>query len=101
MGEVIGKIGRDIEENKCGWLIVQALPRCNEEQRKILAENYGKDDQQCVAVVKQVYADLNLAQIFHDYEEESFKELSAMIDQSTSTIPKQCFTDLLGKIYKR
>ena len=30
--EQIGKIGRDIEENKCGWLAVQALKLCNEEQ---------------------------------------------------------------------
>ena len=34
--EVIGKIGTDIEDNKCGWLIVQALSLASEEQRKIL-----------------------------------------------------------------
>ena len=33
--ELIGKVGRDIEENKCGWLIVQALARCTPEQRKV------------------------------------------------------------------
>lgn len=33
---MIGKVGTDIEENKCSWLIVQALPRINEEQREIL-----------------------------------------------------------------
>lgn len=34
--EVIGKIGTDIEDNKCGWLIVQALSLANADQRKIL-----------------------------------------------------------------
>lgn len=34
--EVIGKIGTDIEDNKCGWLIVQALDRANPQQREIL-----------------------------------------------------------------
>ena len=34
--EVIGKIGTDIEDNKCSWLIVQALLRANESQRQIL-----------------------------------------------------------------
>lgn len=34
--EVIGKIGTDIEDNKCSWLVVQALDRCTPEQRKIL-----------------------------------------------------------------
>ena len=33
---VTGKIGTDIEDNKCSWLVVQALSRCNQEQRQIL-----------------------------------------------------------------
>jgi farnesyl diphosphate synthase len=34
--EVIGKIGTDIEDNKCGWLVVQALARVTPAQRAIL-----------------------------------------------------------------
>merc|ERR1711991_565050 len=34
--KVIGKVGRDIEENKCGWLIVTALPLCSQEQRRVI-----------------------------------------------------------------
>ena len=33
---VTGKIGTDIEDNKCGWLIVQALQRASPEQLVIL-----------------------------------------------------------------
>jgi len=33
---VTGKVGTDIEENKCTWLIVQALARANDEQRAVL-----------------------------------------------------------------
>ena len=33
---MIGKIGTDIQDNKCGWLVVQALNRVNAEQRKVL-----------------------------------------------------------------
>ena len=40
--EVIGKIGTDIEDNKCSWLVVQALDRVTPEQRKVLEENYGQ-----------------------------------------------------------
>jgi geranylgeranyl pyrophosphate synthase len=40
--EVIGKIGTDIEDNKCSWLVVQALERVTPEQRLILEQNYGK-----------------------------------------------------------
>ena len=33
---VTGKVGTDIEENKCGWLVIQALQRVSPEQRKVL-----------------------------------------------------------------
>ena len=33
---VTGKVGTDIEENKCSWLVVQALQRATPSQREIL-----------------------------------------------------------------
>jgi len=33
----IGKIGTDIQDNKCSWLIVQALLVVNAKQRKVEA----------------------------------------------------------------
>ena len=33
---VTGKVGTDIEENKCSWLVIQALQRATPEQREIL-----------------------------------------------------------------
>ena len=34
--KTIGKVGTDIQDNKCGWLIVQALLRASPAQRKVL-----------------------------------------------------------------
>ena len=34
--EVIGKIGTDIEDNKCSWLVVQALERADPQQRAVI-----------------------------------------------------------------
>lgn len=99
--EVIGKVGRDIEENKCGWLVVQALLRCSSEQREILAEHYGKESPESVKKVKELYATLNLEQVFRDYEQASYEELCGLIKQTPCTIPSACFSDLLSKIYKR
>eukprot|EP00027_Filamoeba_sp_ATCC50430_P001633 CAMPEP_0168555068 /NCGR_PEP_ID=MMETSP0413-20121227/8126_1 /TAXON_ID=136452 /ORGANISM="Filamoeba nolandi, Strain NC-AS-23-1" /LENGTH=383 /DNA_ID=CAMNT_0008585871 /DNA_START=26 /DNA_END=1177 /DNA_ORIENTATION=- len=98
--KVIGKIGRDIEENKCSWLVVQALRHATPEQRKILENHYGRDNADDVAKVKKLYKELNIEKIFKDYEEESYKQLISMINEVRS-LPKEVFLDLLGKIYKR
>ena len=37
--KITGKIGTDIEESKCGWLIIQALKKSNPEQKIILEVN--------------------------------------------------------------
>ncbi len=39
--EVIGKIGTDIQDNKCSWLVVQALQRASEEQKKASGRGEG------------------------------------------------------------
>ena len=77
--EVIGKIGTDIMDNKCGWLVVQALSRVTPSQRLILEENYGKKFAVNEAAVKALYRDLGMEKIFKDYEEESFQRLTSLI----------------------
>ncbi|ONK68533.1 uncharacterized protein A4U43_C05F12930 [Asparagus officinalis] len=63
-------VGTDIEDFKCSWLIVQALERANENQMKLLSENYGKSDPACVTKVKAVYNDLNLQDTIHNAIED-------------------------------
>lgn len=42
---MIGKVGTDIQDNKCSWLVVQALDRATPQQRKTLEAHYGKHDE--------------------------------------------------------
>eukprot|EP01116_Phalansterium_solitarium_P013934 TRINITY_DN31394_c0_g1_i1.p1 TRINITY_DN31394_c0_g1~~TRINITY_DN31394_c0_g1_i1.p1 ORF type:complete len:364 (+),score=132.33 TRINITY_DN31394_c0_g1_i1:29-1093(+) len=98
--EVIGKIGRDIEENKCSWLICQALLHASPDQRAQLEEHYGRDAPEHVVVVKKIFADINVTKIFKDYEESSYQALVARIQQ-THCLPRGVFLDFLSKIYKR
>lgn len=100
--EKIGKIGTDIQDNKCGWLICQAVkPNCaNAEQRNILRDNYAKHDDECIQRVKDLYKVLKIETLFHNYEEATYAELNQQISKVTA-VPKGVYTFLLDKIYHR
>lgn len=60
---MIGKIGRDIEENKCSWLVVQALLRATPAQRALIDKHYGIDNPSDVAIIKKVYLDIGIPDV--------------------------------------
>jgi farnesyl diphosphate synthase len=99
--EFIGKIGTDIEDYKCSWLVVQALERADESQKRILFENYGKKDPACVTKVKNLYKELSLEAAFQEYENESYKKLIADIEAQPSIAVQNVLKSFLHKIYKR
>lgn len=96
----IGKIGTDIQDNKCSWLVVQAAARATADQKKVLEANYGKDDDASVAAVKALYRDLKLEAAFHEYEDAVHADLVAEIE-GQADVPAGVFMPLLAKIFKR
>jgi farnesyl diphosphate synthase len=98
--EITGKIGTDIEDNKCSWLIVQAIAKATPEQKAILEANYGRRDAKYVACVKNLYAQLHIKEIFEQYEEECYEKLMSMIDSLVS-LPKSLFIEFCERIFKR
>ena len=50
--------------------------------------------------IKKLYDDLNLRGEFEAYEEESYKSIMKLLDESTE-LPREVFMFLLRKIYKR
>ncbi|OIV96044.1 hypothetical protein TanjilG_27148 [Lupinus angustifolius] len=99
--ETIGKIGTDIEDFKCSWLVVKALELSNEEQKKVLNENYGKPDLANVSKVKALYNELNLQGVFAEYESNSYEKLVASIEAHPSKAVQAALKSFLAKIYKR
>ncbi|KAF4379173.1 hypothetical protein G4B88_010567 [Cannabis sativa] len=99
--KILGKIGTDIEDFKCSWLVVKALELSNEEQKKILNENYGKADPEKVAKVKALYKELDLEGEFADYESKSYEKLITSIESHPSKAVQAVLKSFLGKIYKR
>ena len=101
--EVLGKIGTDIQDNKCSWLINQALKIASPQQRAILDENYGRKDKTCEAKVKAIYEELRLDKVYQEYEEKqvnNLREKILKIDESEG-LKKEIFDEFLRKIYKR
>ncbi|KAK2114581.1 hypothetical protein P7K49_008847 [Saguinus oedipus] len=73
---VTGKVGTDIQDNKCSWLVVvQCLQWSTLEQRQILKENYRQKEAEKVARVKALYEELDLPAMFSHYEEDSYNHL--------------------------
>ena len=99
----IGKIGTDIQDNKCSWMINQALQHCNPEQRKLLDTAYGRKDAELEAKVKALYKELDLENKYKEYEEKTVGDIRkkiAAIDESAG-LKKDVFETFLSKIYKR
>ncbi|XP_047067372.1 farnesyl pyrophosphate synthase-like [Lolium rigidum] len=99
--QVIGKVGTDIEDYKCSWLIVQAMELANENEMKILYENYGKSSPECVSAVKNVYKELDLQDIFLEYESRVYKHLVSTIDAEPDRAIREILKIFLKKIYRR
>lgn len=97
---VTGKVGTDIEENTCTWLIVEAMKRASPEDRAVLQHNYGRKEKECVQRVKDLYLKLGLPQVFAKFEQESYTALRQLID-GIDHMPVGAFEFLLSKIYKR
>ncbi|XP_059663708.1 farnesyl pyrophosphate synthase 1 [Cornus florida] len=99
--EKIGKIGTDIEDFKCSWLVVKALERCTEGQKKLLYEHYGKSNPADVTKVKALYNELDLQGVFAEYESKSYEKLTTSIEAHPSKAVQAVLKSFLSKIYKR
>ncbi|KNC46661.1 farnesyl diphosphate synthase [Thecamonas trahens ATCC 50062] len=97
---VSGKIGTDIQDNKCTWLVVTALERASPDQRRALENNYGRSDAFFVEAVKSIYRDLELEAEFRAYEAAAVAELEADIS-GFDHFDARVFSDLLAKIANR
>jgi farnesyl diphosphate synthase len=96
----MGKVGTDIENGKCSWMIVEALRRASAEQRALLEENYGVDEPSRVAAVKSAFDELGLRGAFREFEAERTAELleaAACLDGQLAAVGQQ----LLQRLFKR
>lgn len=96
-----GKIGTDIPDGTCTWLSAMCVQRSTDAQKKIMKENFGKDDTEAVARIKQLYKELSLPDIYATYEEDAYNTIKMQIQQISQKIPDEIFLNLLDKLYRR
>ncbi|KZW02899.1 farnesyl-diphosphate synthase [Exidia glandulosa HHB12029] len=105
--EQIGKIGTDIVDNKCSWLVNVAIANATPEDRAVLDANYGRKDAEAEQRVKAVYEKLGVKARYEQYEEDSYKRICTLIEQipaepaSTGELKREVFYSFLHKIYRR
>lgn len=101
--DITGKIGTDIRDNKCSWLIIQALLRATPEQRRILDESYGRKDNQCEMKVQKIFSEMDLQSVYRDFETNRIQKLERLINavDETDGLRKDVFTAFLAKINRR
>jgi farnesyl diphosphate synthase len=67
-----------------------------------LKENYGRKELVKEKIVKDLFAELKLEEVYKKYEEESYIRINALIQKIDDTvIPKEMFIDFMNRIYKR
>ncbi|KAJ6641196.1 Farnesyl pyrophosphate synthase [Pseudolycoriella hygida] len=99
--EITGKIGTDIQENKCTWLSVLCMQRASRDQKEIMKECYGKSDPEKVKKIVELYAELGLPHTYTLYEEESYNLIKTHIQQTSRGVPHKLFFQIMDKIYRR
>ncbi len=99
--KVTGKIGTDIADNKCSWLVVQALKHCSGEQRQVLKQNYGYSDPAKVRCVENVFHEIGVQSLYQEYEKRSYDELVSTIAQLQNSALRKTFESLCAKLFKR
>jgi len=98
---VTGKIGTDIQDNKCSWLIVQALRECSPSDRETIERHYGKKCVSDVAQIRALYNRLGMTDIFAAYEDRSSAKIARLIDAYDGPLDRMVFDAIHAKLYKR
>ncbi|KFZ21436.1 hypothetical protein V502_02934 [Pseudogymnoascus sp. VKM F-4520 (FW-2644)] len=96
-----GKIGTDIQENKCTWLSVEALQHCDVEQKRVLENCYGSQEREDILKVQAVFEELNLVKLFGNWDKEMLAKLDTVIEQVSKEagLKKEIFSGLVSKYF--
>jgi len=91
--------GRDIEDGRLTWLIVNAYQRAKPSQKTALEESYGTAEAGKADIVRQIYEDLKLRKMCGTVIEDIRKDMMTYIQQLGATgLPPTFFFGLLDNM---
>lgn len=95
--QVTGKIGRDIEEGKCTWLLCKclSLPQLSEIDRNILKASRDS------SIVKSIYEKNQILNHFETFQSEIRGKIEKSISNLSRPSSSRILTSFLNKIVKR
>ncbi|PHH65297.1 hypothetical protein CDD81_2709 [Ophiocordyceps australis] len=95
-----GKKGNDVQENKLTWIVLEAMERCDEEQKTMLEKYYGSQVDEDVAKVLALFQQLNLDRVFRAWQEKKLALISQAIDDvdETEGLDKRIFEAFVSKL---
>eukprot|EP00922_Rhytidocystis_sp_ex-Travisia-forbesii_P039683 GHVS01059029.1.p1 GENE.GHVS01059029.1~~GHVS01059029.1.p1 ORF type:complete len:355 (-),score=53.71 GHVS01059029.1:156-1220(-) len=99
--EILGKVGTDIEEKKCSWLLVQVMKVATQEEIDQLRTNYGVNDKSKIEWVKTLYKKYDLQVKFKAYEEQHYQTINKLVTDVPNGGLQSLFQFLLARLYKR
>jgi farnesyl diphosphate synthase len=99
--EMTGKIGTDIEEGKCTWLLCRLLQKTalTPADRQTLQRCYGS--RQGVHSIEEIYRRYGLQADFEQVEQAMVVDIEHRIRQLPNLWSQRVFTNFLSKIVKR
>lgn len=98
----IGSSGTDIQEAKMSWLILTALKLANPRQREQLKKHYGRQDAHSIALVKDLYLQLDLPQVYREFQSATCKDIINLVerwDEKSTGVPRAIFPPLFSNVY--
>ncbi|KAE8381809.1 isoprenoid synthase domain-containing protein [Aspergillus bertholletiae] len=100
--QITGKIGTDIQENKCSWLSVEAIRRCDKEQMKALENSYGSHHSNDIFKVRELFEQLKLVQAFEDWDRQMLNNINEEIEKAVveTGLQREIFSEFLSKYFQ-
>ena len=98
---VIGKIGTDIVDGKCSWLVVKALALRDPRVEAIIREHYGrKDSPASEQLIKDLYKELDLPAAYAQAELDAERAFNASLDSFDGPLAS-ALRFLAARIFRR